>query len=53
MIKALQSMGGSGQRDIKIDPSIYEYLSTGAEAFRILQLQRPDVLPDRASLSLS
>ena len=46
-------MAGSGQRDMKTDPSIYEYLSTGAEAFRILQLQRPDVLTDRASLSLS
>ena len=53
MMKALQTMGGSGQRDMKTDPSIYEYLSTGAEAFRILQLQRPDVLTDRASLSLS
>jgi hypothetical protein len=29
-------MAGSGQRDMKTDPSIYEYLSTGAEAFRIL-----------------
>jgi len=29
-------MGGSGQRDMKTDPSIYEYRSTGAEAFRIL-----------------
>jgi len=46
-------MGGSGQGDMKADPSIYEFLATGVEAFRILQLQRPDVLTDRASLSLS
>jgi len=29
-------MAGSRQRDMKTDPSIYEYLATGAEAFRIL-----------------
>ncbi len=29
-------LGGSAEDDMKTDPSIYEFLSTGAEAFRVL-----------------